>query len=80
MWIAIAAAGFSFLVSTAATGFDTDTFYSIAPRVVYTFFVVFGTIMLWHIGRFLLKMVRRCWRKDRLSSSSTEAPANCGSV
>ncbi|GMH07245.1 hypothetical protein Nepgr_009085 [Nepenthes gracilis] len=78
MWTAIVAAGFSFLISTKATGFDTHTFNKISPWVVSTFFAVFGIIILWHIGRFLV--VRRCCRKGRSSSSSTEAPANHGSV
>ncbi|GMH07250.1 hypothetical protein Nepgr_009090 [Nepenthes gracilis] len=80
MWIAIVAAGTSFLSSTVATGSGSDTIYKISPWVCYTFDAVFGIIFLGHISRFLVKMVRRCWREHRPSSSSTAAPANRGSV
>ncbi|GMH07256.1 hypothetical protein Nepgr_009096 [Nepenthes gracilis] len=36
MWIAIVAAGFSFLITTKAIGFDTDTFNKISPWVKNT--------------------------------------------
>ncbi|GMH07255.1 hypothetical protein Nepgr_009095 [Nepenthes gracilis] len=80
MWIVIMAAASSFLNSTAATGSGSVTIYKTSPWVAYTFYAVFGIIFSGHIGRFLVKMVRRCWRKQRSSSSSTAAPANRSSV
>ncbi|GMH07237.1 hypothetical protein Nepgr_009077 [Nepenthes gracilis] len=77
MWIAIVAAGISFLITTEATGSNTPASYGIITPVVSTYIAIFGIIFLGHIGRFL---VRRCWRKHRSSSSSTNAPANRGNV
>ncbi|GMH07254.1 hypothetical protein Nepgr_009094 [Nepenthes gracilis] len=77
MWIPIVAAGFSFVFSTALT--DLFSYLIILP-VMLGYIAIFGIIILGHIGRFLVKMVRRCWRKHRSSSSSTAAPANRDSV
>ncbi|GMH07258.1 hypothetical protein Nepgr_009098 [Nepenthes gracilis] len=71
-WIAILAVGFSFLVSIGSPAFQT--------LLMLGYIATIGIIFFWHIGGFLVKMVRRCWRKHRSSSSSTGAPANRGSV
>ncbi|GMH07244.1 hypothetical protein Nepgr_009084 [Nepenthes gracilis] len=79
-WIAIVAVGFSFLITTRATAGHAYEIYVMLPSIFVAYYTIIGIIVLGHIGRFLVKMVRRCWRKHRSSSSSTNAPANRGSV
>ncbi|GMH07233.1 hypothetical protein Nepgr_009073 [Nepenthes gracilis] len=71
-WIAIAAVGFSFLVSTRLPGFEM--------LLMLAYIATIGIISFWHIGGFLVIMMRRCWRKHGSSSSSTGPPANRSSV
>ncbi|GMH07235.1 hypothetical protein Nepgr_009075 [Nepenthes gracilis] len=76
-WIAIVAVGYSFLVTISATaGFGSYEIYVVLSSIFFAYMAVIVIIFLGHIGRFLVKMVRRCWRKHRSSSSSTAAPVN----
>ncbi|GMH07228.1 hypothetical protein Nepgr_009068 [Nepenthes gracilis] len=80
VWIAIMAAVYGFFVSTQATLDDFSLSSAITEPLCITFFAICGFIIWGHIRRFLVKIVRRCWRIHRPSSSSTTAPANPGSV
>ncbi|GMH07234.1 hypothetical protein Nepgr_009074 [Nepenthes gracilis] len=75
-WIVIVAAGYSFLVSTKATGSESFTHYRILPYAIRVYVLMFVSILLGHIGLFLGKKVS----KHGSSSSSTAATANRSSV
>ncbi|GMH07232.1 hypothetical protein Nepgr_009072 [Nepenthes gracilis] len=76
MWIAIVAAGFSFHISMEATGVGIRTVYQITLPEKIAYLAVFGILSFAHTCQLLLKMVRRCGRRHRSTSSSTAAPAN----